>query len=161
MCEAGVDESTTESNSRPELMFYELSIWDPLGTMPWKRSSGAPLSGTFLGRQQATPRAAAVLPVANLELLDVQVPSLLPDGYGRVFHPEMLLHQMPAWLPQGKVASGVGTSGSCIKWAKLLVNNYTDYVAVDATNGAIVAWLNRCDTIPSSTPLARAMSVKY
>ncbi|EQK99996.1 hypothetical protein OCS_04284 [Ophiocordyceps sinensis CO18] len=112
---------------------------------------------------KATPRAAAVLPVANLELLDVQVPSLLPDGaIDCLVHVWLNNHpNQPAWLPQGKVASGVGTSGSCIKWAKLLVNNYTDYVAVDATNGAIVAWLNRCDTIPSSTPLARAMSVKY
>lgn len=58
----------------------------------------------------------------------------------------------PAWLPQGKIASGVGISGSCVKWVTLLRGNYSDYVAVDPTNGAIAAWLNLCDD-PLGNPL--------
>lgn len=51
----------------------------------------------------------------------------------------------PAWIPQGKIASGVGTSGSCVKWGSLLHGKYSDYIAVDPTNGAVAAWLNLCD----------------
>ncbi|KAJ6438913.1 Lipase 1 [Purpureocillium lavendulum] len=51
----------------------------------------------------------------------------------------------PAWLAQGQIATGVGTSGSCVKWASLLHGNYSDYIAVDPTNGAIAAWLNLCE----------------
>lgn len=63
-CEAGVDESSSESNTRSAryiihrirlkltfdrvgLMFYELNTWDPAGTTPWKRSNDDPLNGTF------------------------------------------------------------------------------------------------------------------
>ncbi|KAF5635566.1 integrin alpha n-terminal [Fusarium sp. NRRL 25303] len=49
-CEAGVDESTTESNTRKGLVFYELNTWDPAGTSPWKRGAeGGELNGTFYG----------------------------------------------------------------------------------------------------------------
>lgn len=64
-CEDGVDESTSESNTRlvleahssgvltnynrTGLMFYELSTWDLIGGNPWKRSVDYPLEGTFEG----------------------------------------------------------------------------------------------------------------
>ncbi|KAI1370819.1 hypothetical protein F4677DRAFT_464907 [Hypoxylon crocopeplum] len=48
-CEPGVDESTTESNTRPRLMFYELNTWDPLDLDPWKRSTNEDPGGTFAG----------------------------------------------------------------------------------------------------------------
>ncbi|PNP41723.1 hypothetical protein TGAMA5MH_06316 [Trichoderma gamsii] len=121
-CEDGVDESTSESNTRPGLMFYELNSWDPFGSTPWKRSNDDPLKGTFNGEQQvfaqitllldpnvtfsqqeannAAPKLAIqsnrTRPVQDLEIPAVQVPSLLPDGYGRVFHPQILLHHIIA-----------------------------------------------------------------
>lgn len=74
-CEDGVNEATTDSNTRCvllllgtwrtsqqtngvetdngtyriPLMFYELNTWDPLGATPWKRSTTGELNGTFAG----------------------------------------------------------------------------------------------------------------
>ncbi|OAR01499.1 hypothetical protein LLEC1_05006 [Akanthomyces lecanii] len=114
-CEKGVDESTSASNTRKGLMFYELNSWDVLGFSPWKRSNDDPLEGTFDGDQeilaqitllmdegakftqeQANTRSFAAVKNAALASsnFNVQVPNLLPDGYGRVFHPQILLHQL-------------------------------------------------------------------
>ncbi|KAL6885245.1 carbohydrate esterase family 3 protein [Trichoderma longibrachiatum] len=122
-CEAGVDESTSQSNTRTGLMFYELNTWDPLGATPWRRSSADPLNGTFHGEQEAFAQITLLLdphadftaaeannpfrlavqpnqtrPAQDLELPEVQIPNLLPDGYGRVFHPQILLHHVIANL---------------------------------------------------------------
>jgi hypothetical protein len=104
-------------------MFYELDSIDAFATNPWKRSTNGDLSGTFAGQldmfaeitRQFDPHtefrdkeiddsttgtstlASSVLPedrIADIELPDLQVPNVLPDGYGRVFHPQVLLHQI-------------------------------------------------------------------
>ncbi|THC88424.1 hypothetical protein EYZ11_012126 [Aspergillus tanneri] len=123
-CEDGVDESTVESNTRTGLMFYELNTWDPLGRNPWKRSVDNPLEGTFEGSvnqlaqitllmdpgaqlsDQAliSDASTASITVSDVVLLssaavpDIEIPNILPDGYGRVFHPQILLHQLIAEL---------------------------------------------------------------
>ncbi|KAL6864240.1 SGNH hydrolase-type esterase domain-containing protein [Trichoderma novae-zelandiae] len=122
-CEAGVNESTSESNTRTGLMLYELNSWDPLGSTPWKRSNDDPLNGTFNGEQEILAQITLLLdphaefthteandgfklaaqanrtrPIQAVELPDIQVPNLLPDGYGRVFHPQVLLHHVIANL---------------------------------------------------------------
>jgi hypothetical protein len=48
-CESGVDESTSESNTRPGLMFYELNSWDWQGSTPWKRDEVGDPSNTWSG----------------------------------------------------------------------------------------------------------------
>ncbi|PYH81051.1 fibronectin type III domain protein [Aspergillus uvarum CBS 121591] len=48
-CEAGVDESPSDSTTRDGLMFYELSKGDPFGSNPYKRSQDYPENGTFEG----------------------------------------------------------------------------------------------------------------
>ncbi|PKY04114.1 fibronectin type III domain protein [Aspergillus campestris IBT 28561] len=121
-CESGVDESTVESNTRTGLMFYELNTWDPLGRNPWKRSQDNPLEGTFEGDMnilaqitllmdpdaKLTDQAlisgisadslptSDVVPFSTAAVPDVEIPNILPDGYGRVFHPQILLHGLIA-----------------------------------------------------------------
>jgi len=103
ICESGVDESTTESNTRSGLMFYELDTLDPLGSDPWKRSTDGVADGTVEGYQNqlaqlsllADPDAKLNLPAgvqsAQVSALHVEVatadqtaafeiPNLLPDG---------------------------------------------------------------------------------
>ncbi|OTA03946.1 hypothetical protein A9Z42_0045000 [Trichoderma parareesei] len=104
-------------------MFYELNTWDPLGATPWRRSIADPLNGTFHGEQEAFAQITLLLgphaeftqteandsfrlavqpnqtrPAQDLEIPEVQIPNLLPDGYGRVFHPQILLHHVIANL---------------------------------------------------------------
>ncbi|KAH7114166.1 SGNH hydrolase-type esterase domain-containing protein [Dactylonectria estremocensis] len=125
-CESGVDESTVESNQRIDLMFYELNTLDPLGKSPWKRSDRQSLTGTFAGNQAIFAQIAIGLdPKSNFTFeqhLDdesmssalnnagilaetdddgsgedgIEVPNILPDGYGRAFHPQVVLHKLIA-----------------------------------------------------------------
>ncbi|KAE8332768.1 fibronectin type III domain protein [Aspergillus sergii] len=124
-CEKGVDESTAESNTRTGLMFYELNTWDPRGNSPWKRSVDYPLEGTFEGTVNQLAQitllmdsdaqfadqdmisdasAASIATYDEVELSSIEIPNILPDGwvmdnrYGRVFHPQILLHQIIAEL---------------------------------------------------------------
>ncbi|GKU19782.1 unnamed protein product [Fusarium langsethiae] len=112
-CEPGVDESTSESNTRKGLMFYELNTWDPSGTTPWKRDSHeGELSGTFYGDMLTLAKITSLMdPDAELhhESGDSQskrslaprssiADYLIPNGYGRVFHPQIPLHDMIASL---------------------------------------------------------------
>ncbi|OGM49583.1 hypothetical protein ABOM_001752 [Aspergillus bombycis] len=118
-CEDGVDESTSESNTRTGLMFYELSTWDLIGGNPWKRSVDYPLEGTFEGTVNqlaqitllmdtdaeladqdmiADAATASIAAYDEVELSSAGIPNILPDGYGRVFHPQILLHRIIAEL---------------------------------------------------------------
>ncbi|KAI9372873.1 fibronectin type III domain protein [Aspergillus egyptiacus] len=117
-CETGVDESSSASNTRTGLMFYEWNTWDPSGSDPRKRSDEPIFEGTFQGDvnalaeaallvdPDATMATAATMSTASLDASTVEVVSteaiqarkLLPDGYGRVFHPQILLHQLIASL---------------------------------------------------------------
>ncbi|KAF5245974.1 hypothetical protein FANTH_7064 [Fusarium anthophilum] len=78
-CEAGVDESTTESNTRKGLMLYELNTWD----------SSDP-NAEFHHDGDNAKKAL----VARVAILDY----LITDGYGRVFHPQIPLDEMIASL---------------------------------------------------------------
>jgi hypothetical protein len=84
-------------------MFYELNSFDPLGSTPWKRTTNSELNGTFAGSldifaqitllmdkdaqykipeanvSSAEPPAAPGI-VSNLDLGDIEIPSILPDG---------------------------------------------------------------------------------
>lgn len=92
-------------------MFYELNSWDPAGRSPWKRGAeGGELNGTFYGdmlilsqiTRLVDPNAelhhdggdAKKALAARVAILDY----LIPDGYGRVFHPQIPLHEMIASL---------------------------------------------------------------
>ncbi|KAL1864953.1 hypothetical protein VTK73DRAFT_5582 [Phialemonium thermophilum] len=117
-CEAGVDESTTESTTRTGLMFYELNTADLGGTSPWKRSDDNPSNGSFMGEvdifaeitklldpdsyyanQEVMANVlAAEMPDLKVEAAAGLLPNLIPDGYGRVFHPQILLHELIASL---------------------------------------------------------------
>ncbi|KAJ3467994.1 hypothetical protein MRS44_005558 [Fusarium solani] len=126
-CEPGVDESSVESNTRPMLMFYELNTKDPWGKNPWKRDIDDHENGTFGGDINVLARAAQYLaPDAEFRhknLIEAgsaepsddlpggggvtaagkvgditKVFNVLPDGYGRVFHPQVLLHELIANL---------------------------------------------------------------
>ncbi|KAL5610312.1 hypothetical protein FOVSG1_004993 [Fusarium oxysporum f. sp. vasinfectum] len=110
-CEAGVDESTSESNTRKGLMFYELNSWDLVGTSPWKRGTGGgELNGTFYGDMLILGQITRLLdPNAELHHDGDEAKKalaaragifdyLIPDGYGRVFHPQIALHEMIASL---------------------------------------------------------------
>ncbi|GAT25369.1 fibronectin type III domain protein [Aspergillus luchuensis] len=124
-CEAGVDKSTSDSNTREGLMFYELNTWDPIGSNPHKRSQDRPLEGTFEGSVNEYAEITKLLdPDAQFskqtsvsddttdmtlvesklslsavsESSDIEVPNVLPDGYGRVFHPQIQLHELIANL---------------------------------------------------------------
>lgn len=106
-------------------MFYELDTFDPSGNTPWKRSSDAVMNGTFegevavlaqitgvadpdaqLAQQDLVNNATAAAAILGSILTDgevehkafQEVPNILPDGYGRVFHPQILLHQLIANL---------------------------------------------------------------
>ncbi|KAK4452713.1 carbohydrate esterase family 3 protein [Podospora aff. communis PSN243] len=128
-CEAGVDESRADSGQRPGLMFYELSSLDFMGGSPWKRSEGEAHVDTFQGEinmmaqltllldpeaRLAVPEAANSLNSVNLTAVNelpqrphvkVGIMNVLPDGYGRVFHPQVLLHRLIANLIIYEMAS--------------------------------------------------------
>lgn len=96
--------SSLDSLDRPDLMFYELNTWDPLGTTPWKRSVEENLNGTFDSEidilaaitsvmdpdaQFADSEANTVMIDENTVIATVQtvaeiakigIPNLLPDG---------------------------------------------------------------------------------
>ncbi|UPK92244.1 hypothetical protein LCI18_003179 [Fusarium solani-melongenae] len=114
-CEPGVDEATSERNTRKGLMFYELNSWGPAGTSPWKRETdGGELSGTFYGDMLILAQITRLLgPDAELhhdngnnrlvskrelaaraDIFDY----LVPNGYAHVFHPQIALHEMIASL---------------------------------------------------------------
>ncbi|KAL4891313.1 fibronectin type III domain protein [Aspergillus ambiguus] len=120
-CETGIDESPSESNTRKGLMFYELKTTDWAGNNPWKRSYNPIFEGTFEGdvniladallvvdpdatlKQEALVNSMSTMSVdvlsAELASTDaIQARSILPDGFGRVFHPQILLHQLIASL---------------------------------------------------------------
>ncbi|RSL78301.1 hypothetical protein CEP51_008323 [Fusarium floridanum] len=124
-CEPGVDESSVDSNTRPMLMFYELNTEDPWGRTPFKRDVSEHENGTFGGDINALARATEYLApdveFRHKRLIDAgsaepaddlsggsvtvaakdddrKIPNLLPDGYGRVFHPQVLLHKLIAKL---------------------------------------------------------------
>jgi lysophospholipase L1-like esterase len=46
------------------------------------------------------------------------------------------------WLPQGTVATGVGTPGSWIQFGDLTADGRKDYLSVNPATGAVSAWLN-------------------
>ncbi|PWY77965.1 hypothetical protein BO83DRAFT_462084 [Aspergillus eucalypticola CBS 122712] len=107
------------------LMFYELNTWDPHGSNPHKRSQDRPLEGTFEGfvnecaeitklldpdaqfsKQTSVSDDTTDLTLVESKLSlsavsessDIEVPNVLPDGYGRVFHPQVQLHELIANL---------------------------------------------------------------
>ncbi|KAJ3549763.1 hypothetical protein NM208_g348 [Fusarium decemcellulare] len=124
-CEAGVDESASDAGQRNGLMFYEFSTMDPGGSDPQKRSVEPQAAGTFSGDANtyayilniaepgaefahgSSSMASASLNETN-SLISIQaeedgdedwsigVPNMLPDGYGRAFHPQILLHHLIA-----------------------------------------------------------------
>ncbi|OQD78925.1 hypothetical protein PENANT_c071G04858 [Penicillium antarcticum] len=128
-CEAGVDESTTESNGRSGLMFFEMNSMDVFGNNPWKRSLNTVPEASFEGQMNALAQITLLLDpdaefsqeqyvsdatadsVTTASLMSVkvaaansdadaplQVRSVLPDGFLRVFHPQPLLHSLIASL---------------------------------------------------------------
>ncbi|RFN46103.1 integrin alpha n-terminal [Fusarium flagelliforme] len=105
-CEPGVDEATSQSNTRRGLMFYELNSWDPSGTIPWKRGSHeGELSGTFYGDMLTLAKITHLMdPNAELHhdngrskrdlVPRAEIPDyLVPAGFARVFHPQINLHR--------------------------------------------------------------------
>ncbi|PNY28627.1 Lipase 1 [Tolypocladium capitatum] len=101
-------------------MFYELNTLDPLGSNPWKRSAEGSPNGTFVGdenlfarvtlyldpdaklvqehRVQKEAQQASKTQLQNVQAAAIELPNFLPDGYGRVFHPQILLHEVIANL---------------------------------------------------------------
>lgn len=107
-------------------MFYELNTWDPFGTNPWKRSTNGDLDTTFIGNldiyaqittlmdpgatfkvdtidtdtasntTNAMKQAHFDAEVGVMVMAEVEIPNILPDVYGRVFHPQILLHRVIA-----------------------------------------------------------------
>ncbi|KAI8724308.1 hypothetical protein NCS52_00288600 [Fusarium sp. LHS14.1] len=96
-------------------MFYELNSWDSAGTSPWKREKdGGELSGTFYGDMLILAQITRLLGLdaelhhdsgnnrlvskrelaARADIFDY----LVPNGYARVFHPQIALHEMIASL---------------------------------------------------------------
>ena len=55
------------------------------------------------------------------------------------------------WIEQGPVATGVGFSGSSVKFGSLTNSGRADYVPVVLGSGAITPWLNGCKN-PKPTP---------
>lgn len=92
---------------RPQLMFFEMTKLDPLGTDSWKRSTDSELVSTFAGHQDMFANLIAELDPdarmrkengqqsASLRVLQanvthdanamriasIEIPKLLPDGY--------------------------------------------------------------------------------
>ncbi|RSL39758.1 hypothetical protein CEP54_016264, partial [Fusarium duplospermum] len=56
----------------------------------------------------------------------------------------------PTWIDSGEYASGVGTAGNNIRFAKLHLTGSASLVAVDRSTHAIAAWLNGCDNLDTS-----------
>ncbi|KAL8882684.1 MAG: hypothetical protein Q9198_000354 [Flavoplaca austrocitrina] len=55
------------------------------------------------------------------------------------------------WIEQGSVATGVGFSGSSVKFGSLTNSGRADYIPVVPSSGAITPWLNGCKN-PTNTP---------
>ncbi|KAM0542975.1 hypothetical protein ACHAPJ_012532 [Fusarium lateritium] len=112
-CGPGIDESSEGSDTRVGLMFYEPGTRENKDDNPWKRSLGDPMNDTFRGQvnldvlfqqvlepdvqwkiDQANSATATKSARSALEKRAFQVPDITPDAYGRVFHPQILLHQI-------------------------------------------------------------------
>ncbi|KAF4995624.1 hypothetical protein FGRMN_5016 [Fusarium graminum] len=137
-CEPGVDESTSESNTRNGLMFYELNSWDPAGTTPWKRDSdGGEISGTFYGDMLILAQITRLMdPNAELHHDDDNkrkrdlstradiVDYLVPRGYARVFHPQIPLHQKIADLVSLQIKMEHDARRGYAQWTDINKNTY-------------------------------------
>jgi hypothetical protein len=140
-CEPGVDESTSESNTRNGLMFYELNSWDPAGTTPWKRDTDqGELSGTFYGDMLILAQVTKLMdPNAELHhdndnkrkrdlaTLDKRadiVDYLVPRGYARVFHPQIPLHEKIAKLVVLQISMEHEARKGYAAWTDLNKNTY-------------------------------------
>ena len=55
------------------------------------------------------------------------------------------------WIEQGSVATGVGFSGSSVRFGSLTNSGRADYIPVVPSSGAITPWLNGCKN-PTNTP---------
>ncbi|KAJ0413256.1 fibronectin type III domain protein [Aspergillus carlsbadensis] len=149
-CEAGVDESTSESNTREGLMFYELNTWGSYGSNPWKRSDDHPLEGTFEGNANiladitllmdpdaklthsdlVVTASSGSTAAANAGLVNtaaIELPNLLPDGYGRVFHPHGGAGQQIA------LASYINPLADPVAWDRM-IDYPSDMVSVLVAN---------------------------
>ncbi|KAK2761656.1 hypothetical protein FQN54_001484 [Arachnomyces sp. PD_36] len=99
-CEPGVDESTDESNTSPggalngtfegtQDIFAQITrLTDPDATLTHHDKVEVEPQAEIPGAVFAEVNAAGVS--------EIQVPGFLPDGYGRVFHPQILLHEIIA-----------------------------------------------------------------
>ncbi|KAJ6080564.1 hypothetical protein N7499_005438 [Penicillium canescens] len=106
------------------LMFYEMDSLDLKGTSPWKRTvessyvdtfegtvnqfaeiaygldSGVKLSAASFVSDTSPAATTSLMAVSKVNLMSTSentkrtVSKWLPDGYGRVFHPQILLHEI-------------------------------------------------------------------
>ncbi|KAI8718199.1 SGNH-hydro domain-containing protein [Fusarium sp. LHS14.1] len=121
-CEDGVDERTSKKSTRFGLMFYELNTADQADKTPFDRSEDRPGNKTFSGSQNVFAHIALAMgpdakftfdqnangtalsdfnmPMGNDDSTSSdggwRIPNVLPDGYARTFHPQILLHQVIA-----------------------------------------------------------------
>ncbi|RYP71496.1 hypothetical protein DL771_004751 [Monosporascus sp. 5C6A] len=117
-----INELVDAANEKLDLtVFYELNTADPPGNAPWKRSNHKELQGTFAGDVDILAKITVMMdPDAELvqgdkvetdntttptggafvETLEkgIHVEKFLPEGYGRVLHPPILLHEIIANL---------------------------------------------------------------
>ncbi|KAL2062145.1 hypothetical protein VTL71DRAFT_6411 [Oculimacula yallundae] len=121
-CEAGVDETPTSGETWNDNLFFKLDS-GVQGSSPWKRDSATDvLTGTFKGYMEVMVQLTIMLDHQSRllvedvihvddsnslmneekssssvgELLVDYFPNFLPDGYGRVFHPQKILHEIIA-----------------------------------------------------------------
>lgn len=127
-CAKGVQEPQTK---RIDLNFYELDWSDPLGTYPFKRDGGDIYDNTFeyeinhladlavqstiTFKGDTTPKGISA-PSDSNNKRDMDHPigkralNPLPDGYGRIFHPQIVGHGIIANLIKWNMASNVAAS---------------------------------------------------
>lgn len=123
-CEAGVDETPTNGISWNDDLFFKMDS-GAQASSPWKRDSVAGVkTGSFKGSLEVMTQLTLMLdPTSQLlvedvieeskvasvmdegedpsdpgELLKDYYPNFLPDGFGRVFHPQEILHEIIAEL---------------------------------------------------------------
>lgn len=134
-------------------------------------NSGAKLANS--GLSTSNPASNSTLNSRDVPADDdeVQVPNLLPDGYGRVFHPQILLHQLIAnlvvfnMMNTNEVANGMPTSpesftiSACPAATEptktVTVVPVAPTTAVPAPPAVVGGFKMTCDTVSSFSTCAR------
>lgn len=124
----GLHPTDTGYNDMANLWFQALQQASAKG---WITAPDTPLTGSGSHTSQKCGSGLFWYPANNGK----QIASGVGSGGDALFHNN--------WSPQGQVASGLGLNGTGVTFADLDGDGKDEYIWVNATNGAVIAYYNK------------------